>query len=582
MALSSERAFAAFSLVVGLSIATTDATADARRSVRARYQVLPADQHGSPAFDTVRFTRGPVATVGGAAGAWWQLDVLEGAATLYQVRAHTPRDPLAGPLDRAIFQRYLLRVPTTRETFDFRDANTGRALLPAWSGFCAGFLPRPSRATRLESGFPRTCSFLGHVLSLVEIDAEVDVDTAWQPWPDVTVLKLDDELLIGTGRTFKDSEGHRLSQKPQRRNYDYVRWTKADYRAMIDAGFNSFALVPGIEAWLRKQPVFYRRGAAGDAPLAYPADLYRSNYRGNVMFADEPACIMVGDQRVHTKLKWFSDVAELLEKRIRARYLRRARSLEDELRGRGVSFGDLRLAWLDYPVWETRFETACYQLAAGHSGFVHEGRYDFASFYESGASFDAWVKASTGIDRRHEPEEMLRYIYAFLRGAARQHGKHWGISIYGQADPKLSPLAVRLAWDMGARYMWFWTSDHGHHLPFPEQLELARTLRKHARENPRRSIRAKRPLIDNLILLPPGEFLFIESPTGRRNAWDLWWVRELDPAGRNDASQRYRRLVRNAFVEIHGALDRDEEFDIAVDHGGDVSGYRRVVRVHDR
>ena len=143
----------------------------------------------------------------------------------------------------------------------------------------------------------------------------------------------------------------------------------------------------------------------------------------------------------------------------------------------------------------------------------------------------------------------------------------------------ISPLAVRLAHDMGARYVWFWTSDHGHHLPFGEQLELARVVRDHGRARPRGSIRGDPSTLDTVVLVPWGELVVLESPTGRKNAWDLWWVRELDPEGKNEASQRYRQLLQRVMREVHRALDAGEDFDIAVDDGRPVHGYRRVVRV---
>jgi hypothetical protein len=174
---------------------------------------------------------------------------------------------------------------------------------------------------------------------------------------------------------------------------------------------------------------------------------------------------------------------------------------------------------------------------------------------------------------------MFRYHFAVMRGAARHLGKDGGISIYGQADPALSPLAVTLAYDMGARYVWFWTSDHDHHLPWKEQLELARLLKHHAQDKPRRSIRGPVCVRDKAIAIPYGYFLVLESPTQRRNCWDLWWVRELDPEGKNEASRRYRRLMERAFDEIARALDAHEDFDIVVDDGAEIAGYRTVVRV---
>jgi hypothetical protein len=38
-------------------------------------------------------------------------------------------------------------------------------------------------------------------------------------------LDLNREMLVGTGRNFKDAEGRRLPQIPVRRNYTYVRFT---------------------------------------------------------------------------------------------------------------------------------------------------------------------------------------------------------------------------------------------------------------------------------------------------------------------------------------------------------------------
>ena len=133
---------------------------------------------------------------------------------------------------------------------------------------------------------------------------------------------------------------------------------------------------------------------------------------------------------------------------------------------------------------------------------------------------------------------MLRYHYAFLR-ARRRFDKDWGTSITARPIPRVSPLAVRLAYDMGARYLWYWTSDHGHHLPWPEQMELTKLIREHARAHAAASIRRPRPTLDTLILIPYGIFLTLESPTRRKQPFDLRWVREMDAEGKNDSSQRF-------------------------------------------
>lgn len=68
--------------------------------------------------------------------------------------------------------------------------------------------------------------------------------------------------------------------------------------------------------------------------------------------------------------------------------------------------------------------------------------------------------------------------------------------------------------------------------------------------------------------------------------WDRFdeqflWIRDLDRTGQNAASQRYRRLLRATFDQIHAAFDNGKSFDIAVDDGRTPQGYRTVIRLTD-
>jgi hypothetical protein len=103
----------------------------------------------------------------------------------------------------------------------------------------------------------------------------------------------------------------------------------------------------------------------------------------------------------------------------------------------------MRLDQFDYPVWETIYDTAFYQMAGGCNGIVHEARYQLADF-------DKAVAKYSRKDTKHTPEQLLKYHYAFLRGGTRPFGKHWGTAIYGQCDPAISPQVVTLAYDAGA------------------------------------------------------------------------------------------------------------------------------------
>jgi hypothetical protein len=537
--------------------------------VQGSYLVLTAKDRQAASFGSVRITRGSDEIVRNAPACWWQIEVRQAAdfdtPPLFVLRALTLEDPLASLTNAVRFERYQLKIPGTGECLEYRDRHTGRALAPGWADFARHFLPRPALGSRRQSGLPETCELLGQVLTL----HHARTNAAWPVWPEPRLLALDPELLVGTSRSVKDTEGRRLPQQPERRDYHYVAFAAADYRAMIDVGVNLFPIQPDQEEWVRSEPVFYLREAAGTPPLRFPADLYRANYLGPVMFMDEPSILMTGDTNIHRTLRYFSDAAALIEKRTRVTYESAggygARHLAHSLVGRGLNLGDLDLRQDDLPSWETLYETTFYQMRGGGAGIVHEGRYQFEAF-------DAAVERFTGTRRRHSAEELLQYHYAFLRGGTRLFHKFWGTAIYGQCDTNLAPRALTLAYDMGARYLWFWTSDHDHHVPWAEQMELVRRLRAHEKAHPRPSIRAEAAGADAVILVPDGCFLSFEN---------LWWVRVLDKEGKNEASQKYRRLMQRALAVVEDCFARRLSFDISVDDGRVISGYGRVVRITD-
>lgn len=533
---------------------------------RARYLVLTVENRIPPPLAAVDVVVGPRTGAGDDGRQWWQIEGRgapeQETAPQFVVRVLADGSPFDASAAGRTIDRYLLRLPETGEVYEYRDRHTGRALLPPWAEFQRGFLPRGEPGAARRGGVPETCRYLGQVLTLHHVGPAV-----WESWDSARVLSLDPELLVGTGRQVKDAEGRRLPQQPERQNYTYVPFEEADYRTMIQAGINLFTIEPRQETWVRGEPVFYLRRPGGRPPLRYPADLYRANYLGNTMFMDEPSILMVGDERIHKTLRHFTDAAALIEARTRATYLSAsdygAYALERALRTAGVNFGEMRLMTPDLPSWETLYETAHYQMKGGGAGIVHEGRYQVAAFDEA-------VQRFTGVARKHTGREVLLWHYAFLRGGAGAFAKAWGTAIYGQCDPDLAPGAVTLAYDEGARYVWFWTSDHDHHVPWPEQLALARTLRDHAASRPRPSIRNAPLRVDTAIVIPAGRLVSLEN---------LWWVRELDPAGQNEASQRFRHLMSAAIAAFHECLAGGRRFDFVVDEGREFPGYNRVIRL---
>jgi len=158
------------------------------------------------------------------------------------------------------------------------------------------------------------------------------------------------------------------------------------------------------------------------------------------------------------------------------------------------------------------------------------------------------------------------------RGGTRPFGKFWGTAIYGQCEPAIAPLALTTAYDMGARYFWFWTSDHAHHVPWNEQLGLARTLKEYAAKHPRPSIYLPQPKRDTVIAIPNGYFLSLR---------DFEWNKS-DDAERRETGEKFRRVLQRAFNAAHQCFDRGEDFDITVNDGHRLEGYRRIIKIDDK
>ena len=301
--------------------------------------------------------------------------------------------------------------------------------------------------------------------------------------------------------------------------------------------------------------------------MRYPADLYRANYLGPAMLIDEPASLIFG--QMLRAGKFASDFSTLFEMRTRATYLSAdfygVWHLEAALRRQGVNFGDMRLTQTGVPTWDSYAEATYYEMRAGVSGIVQGGRYNTASF-------DAQVLAATGLKWHQTPLQVLKFNYAMMRGGTRPFGKFWGTSIYGQCDPAIAPLALMTAYDMGARYFWFWTSDHAHHLPWNEQMSLARALKEYAAKTPRPSIYSPQPKRGAVIAIQNGYFLSLE---------DFQWSASED-LERREAGEKYRRVLTRALTAVQQCFDRGEDFDITINDGHRLEGYRRVIKIDDK
>ena len=339
---------------------------------------------------------------------------------------------------------------------------------------------------------------------------------------------------------------------------------------MIDLGMNSFDVGDETEERVYRRPVFYYKGFGPDTKLKYPEILYRSNFRGTVPFIDEPESRILADRRDLDRTVQPEQGGYTLAKRLEEIWNRplpneRRRSvLREQLRAKGVNLGTLALDDNDHPIWVNIPETSFYQLQGGAAGVVQEGRYQLGRYIEQ-------CKELLGKRVELTPREMLLMNYAFMRGAARAFGKSWGVSIYGQCDPKIAPEAITLAYDMGARYIWFWSYDHQHHLPHFMKLKLLKHLAEHKAKHPRGSIEKLLNAPRTAIVWPYG----YGYKVGSGSLWDSFMFIEKN----NDAGVPYGKVESAGVAAGIACAKAGEDFDFTVDIGQSFKGYNRVIKI---
>jgi len=540
------------------------ARADVKPGAWAKYRMLSTYTYRGekPPLETVTLRLGPTEVRDGKAYRWWQMECEKSAGGSFSIRVLSKAAPMvtSGQSIRVgDVARYILQEG--EETpLEYVNAETGETLLPQ-GGSAPYVFPVSVGASLPASAFAAQGVLLGQMLAVWEWSEEGEFPSIAEP----VALELDPGLLMGTGRNFRDTLDHRINGDE---DYPYRRFTKEEYDEMVEAGTNYFTVDPEQAEWIRRRPVFYEQGDLKNA--RFPEILYRSNYMGAVQFVDEPGVYIYGDEDAKKGAKRPADLAELLRLRVSRTLTGREDSysslrLEGALRSGGFNLGSMEIREPDVPIWETMIQTSFYQLASGvASGIIHEGRYRLDSFRAS--------LKKIGVEAESLGEkEMLLLYYALLRGAARAWEKDWGMSIYGQADPAISPLAVTLAYDMGARYIWYWTSDHGHHMPYREQLELTRDLRSHQKAHPRKSRKELRDAAKVAIVLPHG-YVIDFGP--------LWASNEFGLDRLNEAGVPYGDVVRAAVREALACLKKGEPFDFVADSRVvRQRGYDRIVYV---
>lgn len=517
-----------------------------------RFKVLPASEWKPVAADSVTLTIGPSSLRGSTTAIWWQMEVHQGGQLRFVIEVLSDKAPLTAE-DGALGTVHIYRLRVRdRPALEFVRAEDGLAALPRF-GFRDGLVPTPRSVKNRVGPFLATAAWLGQPL----VAHAHGRNASWNELAPVRRLALDDDVLVGTARWFKD-DGKGPGPDGE---YRYVELEAEDYERMIDAGFNLFVVNDKHLEHVREKPVFFVKPTFGSEP--YPELLYRANYWGTEMFVDEPASRMDAKD-----CRTLYDAVNLLRTR-NVSYFQEPGQVRDGIarmiQKGGFSLGDWLPVQDHIPVWETYHESAFYQLQGGAAGIVHEGRYVLEHHNRD-------LQRILGPGAQMTAAQSLATCYAYLRGAARCFGVDWGTAIYGQCDYAIAHQAAIDAYERGARYIWMWTSDHDHHLPFVRQLETARVLRAHQKRHPRPDRQARIRTARVAIAVPEGYMGTGES---------MWWVNRFAAHRRNEYGVPYGDVVSEYWWQIYDLATRGIDFDCVVDDPQRISqaGYERVIRV---
>jgi len=450
-------------------------------------------------------------------------------------------------------KRYILQEGTDTPV-EYVDAVTRTPVLPS--------------VARWLALRPRNGEYLGHRY------IQTSEPAVAAPLPAKTrIVALRPDLWIGPA--------HNSRQKDETRRYDgsdyeYIPFTRADYQALRDAGATVVNAKGSQVAWAAELGMYYW----GDAEtLPFPEMLYRSQYLGPTIFVDEPA---VGTRDHHLRPRLAKDAVFRREITPRLAFDRFVEHFAEVIekgapwilqrtlaKRADVDPGSLSLPQANLYSWETMVSTATHQLSAGS---VQAIVWEPAGRVGSRRTIPEWNMAFEVAIPPGNPRHLIDPFAAFLRGAARAHGKQWGISIYGAVDRPDAPAMLTRAYDLGATRFHFWDSYQLACVPFGEVLALTRTLSRHAAAHPKRDLTQLRNAATTAFVVPVGFDLgHVHSGKGLQ-----WGLPELNlERGRN------RALFHHLFSEIESALRRKVAFDIVPDDV-ETTGYARVVRIEPR
>lgn len=519
--------------------------------------------------------------VDGERSLWFQMEALAEDKRLFAIAMLVPAYDFLYPSGSGVpVYRYVL-FPPAGEPLTYVDQATGEALVPKLD-FFTHLLPHSIAPTDPDLPLFKEGVYLGQPVSR----AARGTDAELLPVEDARRLVLDGDVLIGTSRDFRDDMTGRLygpmsTWSGLEKDYAYVELSEEDYGKMAKAGFNVFRVPLRHLPWVIDEPVWFliREGFK-----ERPDVLYRSNFLGAVMYMDEPAIRAMGFDGMFRNFTSPSRAATVVLELTRGRYHGYGgygnRHLHHLLRRAGYDFGDLELVQPDYPVWETVPSAAWYEMEAGLRGWCMEGRY-------LPEWFASLMASELGVDFPSDVEACLQFHNALFTGASRRFGARWGVAIYGMMHPAAAARTFPLAYERGAHYFWFWTSDHAHHVPFIEQLDLARAFRDYVAAHPRRQSAEELTARAQVAIALPWGYLFDHYQMKHYLEVDetfddgrMWWSTEMELTDDNGHGVTYGQVLAAAAREAAQLLRAGTLFDfVFLRKGEKATGYDQIRRV---
>ena len=543
----------------------------------AMYRHESGDSLPNTVVETLTMAIGSVEEEAGVLSQWIRLRATKVSGEKFAVwllSESVPSEDLK--VARAATSRYILQIGND-VPLEFCDRFTGEPVLPGLGAWQYLF-PKPEDKEARNDLFPQTVKYLGHTYRLARIS-----DSSESAPPDTQRLSLRPDALIGPpSNTRQKDETRRYDMS----DYELIPLAEADYDEMIAAGINCVRVDTEQVEWVKNRNVFYWGIEA--VALGYPECLYRSNYLGPAIFMDEPA-VCTRDHVLRPKLEANADFRKAVTPQLAfeafqdyfhtAKYdgapTRLCKGLEAHP---DIDLGDIRFLQENLYTWDTIISSAAYQLSEGNTAspyaivFEPPGRVGtMRTLPEMNMTYGCQIPIDS-------PKNLASILYGFLRGAARQTDKGWGMSIYGQVHRADAFWLQTHAYDLGARHFHYWDNHQLACVPYSEVLALSRNLSAHVESHPHRNLDALRKAAEMVILLPPGYNLgHVEM--GRGN---LWGVGELNLERRNREGVKYRTVMHNFFTEIERAIRLGVAFDLLWDLAElKLSDYREVVRIRE-